>query len=217
MQQLFLVHTPKCGGKSLREGLQKAYGDALHLEYSNPLKANWLRKVKQAIKPPKRDVPQGKRVVYGHYSFDRFRGVVQVPGVARGMFFRDPMTLMCSYYFYQKEKHPEQVKHGFVEFVSRPVHKRFYATFLGDSRIHELDFVGIFEDYQRSLTLFDRTFQVELEEFRINQTKVRPTNYHDFLDDNGYREPLAKAMEENTGLYDQAKSRFHELCSALAI
>jgi len=217
MQKLFLVHTPKCGGKSFREGLKEAFGDELRLQYSNPLKRVWLGRLRELIKPVRRSEIAGKRVVYGHYSFDRYRKVHRQANVSRGMFFRDPLTLMCSHYFYQKEKVAGRVEEGFMEFVSQTPQRKFYSSFLGNTRVEELDFVGLFEDYPRSLRLFSETFQVDIEEHRRNETKARPTDYQQFLEENDFTDPLREQMRENIAIYDRAKTRYLELCDAAKV
>ncbi len=211
---LFFVHMPKCGGSSLRKTLAEAYGDRLLLDYTNPLKMSPLRRQAELLngylKGRKRAA--GYDCVFGHYCFDRYAGYGSADGTRRAAFFREPMDLLCSRYFYLQRKHPEDYQESIETFVARRVNRSFFRIFLGRTRVDRLDFVGLTEDYARSLQLFEAIFGCELTEYRRNVNQARPDDYGTYLQDRGVHQTVSRLMAENQTIYDLTRRRFESLC-----
>lgn len=207
------VHMPKCAGKSLRHALERAYGDRLLLDYANPYKKDIRHRFLYARQYLKGFVfaRQKPEIVYGHSSFARYRRFIGKEGVRTAMFFREPVDLICSYYFYLKAKYPDRVKGTLAEFARTDEARHFYRAFLGPLEPEQLDFVGLVESYDASLDLFERLSGVALDRERKNITKNKPENYRRYLEERGWLEEVESAMAENREIYDRAKRRHGEL------
>ena len=122
------------------------------------------------------------------------------------------MDLICSRYFYLQRKHPEDYRESIETFVARRVNRSFFRIFLGRTGVDRLDFVGLTEDYARSLQLFEAIFGAELTEYRRNVNEIRPDDYGIYLQDRGVHEIVSRLMAENQRTYDLARRRFESLC-----
>ncbi len=80
------------------------------------------------------------------------------------------------------------------------------------TRVDRLDFVGLTEDYARSLQLFEAIFGCELIEYRRNVNQARPDDYGTYLQDRGVHQTVSRLMAENQRTYDLARRRFETLC-----
>ena len=210
---LFFVHMPKCGGSSLRQSLSEAYGDRLLLDYTNPLKMSPLRRRAELLngylKGRKRAA--GYDCVFGHYCFDRYAGYRSAGEVRRAAFFRDPLDLLCSGYFYLRRKRPEDCQEPIETYIARRANRSFFSIFLGRTPVNSLDFVGLTEDYARSLRLFETVFGCELTEYRRNVNQARPDDYGTYLRDQGVHQTVSRLMAGNQRTYDLARMRFETL------
>ena len=216
---LFFVYMPKCGGSSLRKTLAESYGDRLLLDYTNPLKMSPLRRQAELLNGylKGRRRAAGYDCVFGHYCFDRYAGYGGTGEVRRAAFFRDPMDLLCSRYFYLQRKHPADYRESIETFVARRVNRSFFRIFLGRTRVDRLDFVGLTEDYLRSLQLFEAIFGCELTEYRRNVNQARPDDYGTYLQDRGVHQTVSRLMAENQRTYDLARMRFEALCREYSV
>lgn len=96
--------------------------------------------------------------------------------------------------------------------VARRVNRSVFRIFLGRTRVDRLDFVGLTEDYARSLQLFEAIFGCELTEYRRNVNQARPDDYGTYLQDRGVHQTVSRLMAENQRTYDLARMRFETLC-----
>ncbi|MEM7333427.1 MAG: hypothetical protein AAF490_15160 [Chloroflexota bacterium] len=215
---ILFAHTPKCGGKSFRESLKKVYGERLLLDYANPLNRTVKNRLSQirAYYRVKSTLHQFD-IVYGHFSFARYRTMSNGSNAQFGMFFREPIALISSYYYYIVEKYPERPAPPIKEFVEQKKHVQFYRAFLGHLSADQLHFVGIFEEYGKSLRLYEAMFGQKLDEHHINKTQSKPRNYHDELKKNGNFTAVNQAMHQNQIIYDTAVARFEALCAKYGV
>lgn len=97
-------------GKSFWEGLKEEFGARLLLDYAHPLKKIFI--INSLVAGHfLNDLFLVKRyvIIYGHSSFSRYTSLIKKDDdVKTAMFFRDPIDLLCSLYFYIKEKYPER-------------------------------------------------------------------------------------------------------------
>ena len=101
--------------------------------------------------------------------------------------------------------------------VARRVNRSFFRIFLGRTRVDRLDFVGLTEDYARSLQLFEAIFGCELTEYRRNVNQARPDDYGTYLQDRGVHQTVSRLMAENQRTYDLARRRFETLCREFGV
>lgn len=213
---ILFLHIPKCGGKSLREGLKQAYGDGLQLYYNNPLKKPSYKQsaffyfLKNLIKP----VPVSGEIVYGHYSFNDFRKTIPDPDVRLASFFREPVEWVGSYLFYMAQKKPGSVTGDHLKDIKALGLDKAFSCFLGNVLPQRLDFVGLVENYDTSLELYKEMFGVSFAQKHINKTTDAPESYEEFFAEQGILSDVRDLMAANIKIYEQAQERFSELCKA---
>jgi hypothetical protein len=214
---ILMVHIPKSGGQSLRDGLESIYEDGLLLHYNNPIKLSWdkrfryeLNKIVRSIRGP---IPlTGKEIIFGHYCFDDFKGIDESMTVKRGAFFRDPVEWAGSFLLYVRWKHPIcNSDHLIKELKKYRLHQGF-SLYLGSIHVNDLDFVGITEDYSNSIRLFNEIFGKQIQEAHINKTVNAPKSYRDYFAEEGVLSEVENLMAENIDIYQQALQRYQKLC-----
>lgn len=220
-----LVHTPKCAGKALRESLKTAYGEALYLRYSNPLKLDGVRRTAQRIRGETVNRAELRTCgcVFGHFSLAGYRRAVRFGDVRTGMFFREPLDLLVSYYFYHHGKRRgdggslDEHAGGLLHLAGQPYMRSFYRRFLGGLTPRQLDYVGLFEHLDRSLELYGQVFGVRLIPSRTNVTRARPRDARLYLHEAGLASTIDDLMAENHACYREACERFTTLCEGVEI
>lgn len=214
---IIFPHIPKCGGSSVRTALGNAYGDRLSLLYSNPWNQGPVTRFKVAVQqrwPDNRTTD----VIYGHFSLERFFLFSKICDPKFAMFFRHPIDLSCSMYFYEKQKKPQKYAEiTYLDLLRSKKMRSFFRTYLAWLPVESLDYVGIQEYIDDSICLFDRKFGTRLEVPNENVTKGKPTDYWSHLKESGELELALELMSENIEIYEAAKSRFRQLCSDFEI
>lgn len=217
---IVLVHTPKCAGKALRAALESGFGDRLCLHYSNPLKMGLSRRVAQRARGELANHRELRRCacVFGHFSLGRYRRSIRAGDVRTGMFFREPLDLLVSYYFYHLGKRRSDAERldehaaGVLQLAGRPFMRGFYRRFLGGLDPRELDYVGLYEELGRSLALFGALYDIEPRPRRSNVTRARPGDARSYLQEVGILERVETLMGDNRSCYRRAGERFSDLC-----
>lgn len=207
---LVMVHTPKCGGKSLRAAFEDTYGNKLWKDYANPFVSSYWyhfkRKVKLFCKFP---FLSHIEVIFGHFCLDRY-SFLRREDLVFGMMFRNPVELVASRYFYEMNKYKSQQKQGLLEFIQNNDLTHFYAALLGRFRISDLNYIVITERFEESLQLFEKIFHRRLTYHRRNITPVKGSNetYSELLQELGIYTDVLASQEENMELYNRAVERF---------
>lgn len=222
---IVLVHTPKCAGKALRDALGRAYGESLCLHYSNPLKLGLSSRAMQRIRGEVvRQVELRQcSCVFGHFSLARYRNAIRAGDVQTGMFFREPLDLLVSYYFYHLGKRCQEARSlnehaaGLLQLAKRPYMRNFYGRFLGGLDPTELDYVSLFEEFDNSLSLYEYLFGVHLAPTTVNVTPERPGNAHSYLVSAGIYRDVNELMVDNLKYYQKAQRHFACLCDQLCV
>lgn len=210
---IIFVHMPKCGGKSVRHSLETAYGSSFKQHYVNPLKKHSIPKVSFLMRP-KWPNKSNTEVVYGHFCFDQFAIYSLFNPVKKAMLFRHPIDLVCSSYFYRREKHAEAYANiSLIEYAQRKDMQKIFSLYLGRTKVEDLDFVGIQEHFAESLKLYERLFGVKLENQRVNETQSKPVDYKSYLIEEGLLDEVTKLMAKNIAIYESALARFNQLKS----
>ena len=215
---LLMLHINKCGGKSFRVGLGSSYGDALQLYYNNPIKKLRMGPVQRYLDLLIRklrgvEIKKDCEVIYGHYCLDEFSHL-SGPAIQRGAFFRDPVEWVGSFLFYNKIKHPDLLQEKHLQDIKSCNLKHGFASFLGSFPVTDLDFVGITEDYNNSLKLFQKIFGKEIPAFEKNVTNKSPGSYRDFFAEQGILAEVEELMSDNMTIYRLAVERYLSLCEA---
>jgi len=208
---IIFVHMPKCGGKSIRHSLETTYGSAFKQHYVNPRKEH-SSSILSFLMRPKWPSKVDTEVVYGHFCFDQFAIYGLFNPIKKAMLFRHPIDLVCSSYFYRREKHVDEYRNTtLIEYAKRKDMRDIFNLYLGRTRVEDLDFVGIQERFSESLALYEKLFGKKLENQRVNETQSKPVDYKSYLIQEGLLEEVASLMASNIAIYEKALVRFEEL------
>lgn len=167
-------------------------------------------------------------IIFGHFYVEKYS--ILFPHAQTAAFYRDPINQLISYYHHHRRLPPKPpappgykdnpaysfhsgIKNpSFMDFVKNPNVSRLYAR-LPQYPPRLLNFVGITEDYQLSIDLFNKIFSAGLKQYSDNVNPVRQSydlkDYCDAADIPRVHELLAK----NFKAYDDARIRFELLCN----
>ena len=165
------IHIPKTGGTTFVEVLRKCAEEVLYLDYSQEggLGSTALFRRGKRLKTPFESVIddldslQGRSVIHGHFAPKKYSG--RFPNAIYVTWLRDPAERVVSHYFYwQRSYLPgdarwEQMvmqKMSLEQFAGLDFARDVYFRWFSPSGVERFDFVGIMEEYDRSLELFRR-------------------------------------------------------------
>ena len=160
---LVSIHIPKTGGTTLRESVLKpALGNRLKMDYGDkPLATEVSVRNESALafEPPP-DLASRHDCVHGHFLATKYLSKNFPCQFAA--WFRDPVQRMVSRYFDGKRTEGSLVTPGMslAEFCEIEKFHNTYASYLWNFGLDRLDFVGIVEDYDDSLAVFCRRFDI---------------------------------------------------------
>ena len=219
------VHVPKAAGTTFSRYLLNAFPDGVLRDYEpiTPQVAelfdtcfNWLnsqprgdRRVRLIsygiLKCKKLLAQRGIRVIHGHFDIDKYLGVF--PDATYVTWLRDPLDRALSQYNFFKRTlmdPPEPMnslvyegKLPFDEWMTQPVNINLQQRFIG-SDLSKYQFVGIAEDFERSLLIFRKLAGLEEKEFDF---ELRPENVN----------PEKSINQSYNELDQKTRSRFIEL------
>lgn len=216
------VHIPKTAGWSFRTGLLSAFGERLLLDYSDrpldgALSARW-RRLRKRLALSMTGVGGVERFVasydaiHGHFIASKYSALGERGALCA--FFRDPAERAISQASYWR-RNPDPENAMWREFDAKtmtsaqlaatPRQRRIYALFTGGIPLERFAFIGITEEYETSLRLFNEMFGVNVMHRKVNvgdRTEV----------DKREREAITSAQRENYLIYDRARRRFDVLC-----
>jgi hypothetical protein len=153
---LVSVHIPKCGGTSFRKVLQGIYGEEhvlLNYNENLPVTAG--------------SIPPGTRCIHGHFPARHYDRVL--PRFDLVTWLRHPVERVLSNYF-QFLRHPDPANPCSEELARRKLSVEAFAElelmrneatrYLAGRSVAEFRFVGVVEQFDKSLRAFGSTFGV---------------------------------------------------------
>jgi hypothetical protein len=188
----------------------------------------WL-KLRLALKGWGQPMPADVRCVWGHFlarKYDRLH-----PDWATAIWFRDPVERTAAqYYLWKETPHPSNPAYRAMvrknltleEFAGLPLMRNVYTRILDGRCVPDLNFIGIFEDYERSLALFRKVFRIESWPDVAPDLEVTPVEYGDMtgwrartlVPDASVRARIEQLNAQDMSLYRRAKTHFEEACYA---
>ncbi len=222
------IHLPKTAGTAFAELLQRAFKTRLLRDYGdhvglNTPEENRRRAVRIAEARAQRDeLLRDFDVIHGHYTADKYAGLF--PRADFVAFFREPYQQTLSQYEYIL-RHPEidnpgvklfhEVRPTRAEFIARAGNHQ--AIYLGAVDLGELAVVGLTEQYERSVALFETVLGRKLPRDPVpaNANPDR-TGEHYAVDPE-----IQRAVEQYRALdldvYRRARERFGGLCERYGV
>jgi hypothetical protein len=177
---LLSIHVPKTAGNSFREALMAAFRDRLMRDYGDwagfdTPAANARRILREEAMRARRDeLFRTYDAIHGHFIADKYKGLF--PNEQFIAFFRDPFQQSLAHYYFllrnPQRPHPEEkafhdAKMTLLDYLEWDALRNQQSKFLGSVSIDDLAFVGLSEEYPKSLELFKSMFGCDLGEQRF--------------------------------------------------
>jgi hypothetical protein len=218
------IHIPKTAGKSLRLRLAAAFGRRMLCDYGDWIgldtpEARAQRAAQAELLRARLDaVRRDYDIVYGQFIADKYVGLFE--SAAFTAFVRDPYQQAVSHYQFLL-RHPE-LKHPWV----RKFHElrpslpeviaatpNFQSIFLGSLELKELAMVGLTEQYDRSVALFESVFGLKLppeaERGNVNPGRLGAA----YAIDPAVRKAIDVHRAADVELYQRAREAFARLAA----
>ena len=205
---LVSIHIPKTGGTTLRESVLKpALGDRLKLDYGDKPLATEVSERNQfalAFEPPL-DLASRYDCVHGHFLAAKY--LSSKFSCQFAVWFRDPVQRMVSRYFDGKRTEGSLVTPdmSLAEFCEIKKFHNTYASYLWNFSLDRLDFVGIVEDYEDSLAVFCKRFDIHAPQtLRARNENPRKRSTQRYQVSAELAALIRKKNSEDVEIYDQA-------------
>jgi len=161
--ELISIHIPKTAGTSFRNTLKGVYGEQGVVRLDIGLVRQEVRVNEQRYE--QRQLPAPTRVAHGHFSYPLLKKNFDLPeGLPIITWLRDPVERVISNYFYLAKRLAEELEEerkglnilkkmqrSLLEYAEYEPSQNRMAKFLEGLALEDLLFVGIQEDYDRSL------------------------------------------------------------------
>lgn len=231
---LLSLHLPKTGGTTFKYLMREIYKDQM-IE----IKGGFVNHVDDSIKREveKKQSEHASCVIYGHYYLDKFHAVY--PQAKLAVWLRDPVQRLLSQYFYKERTgdgvgYTEEELHNegnIYKFVSQPDRQNIMSNMIGNHKIEDFDFVGLTEEFDKSMDLFSKIFSTKkaythkskiilgiVKFFKMNEIHVKYKNRNPNRKSGEYeisenlRQAILDINKEDTALYAAGKEQFEKLC-----
>ena len=213
------VHIRKAAGSSFRESLKKYYGDRLLLDYGDEIGCNnftSLNKRKQNRKKMYRlkdNIVENYSIIHGHFYADKY--TILNAKLEYVTFLRNPVERVLSNYFYLK-RNPKRKnadaeiihKHGYSleQYIREPDTQNLQCTFLSTMSLEKFKFVGVVEEYSRSINTFNKIFGVKLSTEEFENVNLERKQQYDVS--KNIIKLIERYNQKDIELYENAKDMF---------
>ena len=161
------VHIHKNAGMNFKKHLMKMFGRKLLLSYGKDEQVlNRFFKSFKVTDYFDKDLEKYD-IIHGHFLSNRFDHIDR--NLRYATFLRHPVERVVSnYYFFKRNfyKHSpicNMIANGLTleEYIELKSSKNVQSFFIANRSIEKFDYIGICEDFKRSLLLFDKTFKLK--------------------------------------------------------
>ncbi|MGH6845701.1 MAG: hypothetical protein ACRECU_13515 [Methylocella sp.] len=216
------IHIPKTAGESFRLRLQSTFASRALFDYGD-----WVgfdtpdtvarRELRRAVMRARRDeLLRDYDIIHGNFVGDKYLGLF--PATWFAAFFRDPYQQAVSHYHFIL-RHPEidhpgvrafhEKRMSLLEFIA--AFPNMQSRFLGQIGVENLAMVGMKEQYERGVALFEAVFRHKLSP-ETSRENVNPNRQGDtYLIDAAARKAVDTHSAGDVELYRRACERFDSL------
>jgi hypothetical protein len=170
------------------------------------------------------DSLHGRSVIHGHFSPRKYSG--RFPNAIYVTWLRDPAERVVSHYYYwQRSYLPgdalwEKVvtqKMSLEQFAELDFARDVYFRWFSPLGVERFDFVGIMEEYDRSLELFRRLIcpDIKLKTKLRNCNPNRRGNFYELGRE--VRQKILELNQRDAYVYLDGVRRFRSLCAELGV
>ena len=229
---LLSIHIPKTAGNSFREALMDSYGvERVMRDYGDwagfdePF-ANRRREQRHAaMRERRQELMENYDVIHGHFIAGKYVGLF--PKADFITFVREPAQQSISHWRWQsaltdresdanKEVHMEvrywrELQPTVEEHLKWPFYRDHQSQFLSDLPLEDVAFVGLYEEYAKSLELFKAQFGRDLGPPRYANVTRREGGAFEVSGE--VRRLVDKYRAADVEMYARAKEIFDRQCS----
>jgi len=211
---LIFVHVPKTAGTSFRnslvsnighEGVLFDYGKAEKLTSKDVIQYIYKERNYNALKE---HILRNKIVLLtGHFPVSKYSHFFSPSLFCT--FVREPIQRVISDYnhYVRHYKYEKDI----LEFAQQPENKNKQSQFLEWGNYNEFGFLGLTEEYEKSLHLFNKTFDIELS---VKTDNMGRENVNSIYTEKNYPiEELKKINAKDIENYEIYKSEFYKKIS----
>lgn len=218
---IIFPHIPKTGGVSLRVQIEQGIaGNRLLDDIEDfPLIINDDNQQK-SNKESFDDENNSIDIVYGHFKADKYKFIEQTREVKLICFLRDPVERTISHYYHWKKIIDQKIpvnqifdpylfklmqsgNLSLVEFSNSDSIKKFYESYLGKQKITDFSFIGITEEFEKSVFMINEKIGT-----KFIYRKENVNNLKNFDEINSCYDELVSSNEENYHYYNLALKTF---------
>ena len=220
------LHVPKTGGETFKLALETAFGPRMLSDYGDMvgfISDDILRhreKRAAAMREKRDEIEQRHDIIHGHFIADKYRGLFRTEQYVA--FFRDPMQQAISLYKYLQLQPPranptirdvQGADVSFLDFLERKTVTNSQTELVGSAPLESFAMVGLAEEYERGVALFNATFgcKVEIKE-SVNIDPEKADGDHALSPE--ARDAVRIHRAADIELYREAKEMFNRLCAA---
>lgn len=215
------VHIPKAAGNTFASALKAWYGERVMRDYGdvagyNEPEWNARRNERKAAARANPDrILSHYDVIHGHYVGDKYLGLF--PEEYYVAFFRNPYEQSISHYEFllrsENVKNPivskiNEEKMTFEEFLAWEEVANPQTQFVGEVPIESFAFVGLSEEFDRGIELFNAVLAARLESGEQKNTNPNREGYQ--LSDER-KKLIEKHRAADLELFEKVKTHYNKL------
>lgn len=219
------IHIPKTGGTTFKEVLIAVSGNRVYFDYEDkPLSSDYRYRrlyanLRGLLRKRKDEIPEEARFIHGHFLASKYEK--RFPRARFIVWFRDPVERLISHYhFWLREPDMDNAtcrrmiigKMSLLDFAALKEMRNVHSRFLSGKDLDTFDFIGITEEYDKSLRLFKKMFFSSIDMgFPIrNENPNRRGRSYEIDEDT--RRAIMEYNRLDLDLYERARKRFDSLC-----
>ncbi len=186
------LHTPKAGGSSFKEVLQKHYGKSFKADYADiPINKSFNERTLDAIlfdenfSLIKRNYYKliGVKCIHGHFLPYKYKKLLTDQNSKFITWLRDPTERLISHYYWQRAYntnsaplHKKVIEDAWSleKFCLSEEMENFYGKFLWNFSIDKFDFIGITEHFDEDVSFFLKNYIHGYDGDIIPKTNTNP-------------------------------------------
>jgi Sulfotransferase family len=201
------MHIPKTAGVSIRNILKDHFREGFVL---------WYWEITGADGEVCPDIPVGATCVHGHYAVDVLAD--RFPQATLVTWVRDPVERVVSSYYHRLRepdwRHPvtreiHERKLSLLEYAELPLARNEMTTFFGKRTPDDFAFIGLVEEFARSLAVMTRILGLPQVEPRRDNANPAASGRYDLLP--ATRARLQALNEQDIVLYRKCLRRWSHL------